>query len=203
VLAARRAGVSVRRTAELAGLSPDTVQRWLAEARAAGRRRVLQLADQSADPFRRGWALADRAALAADPADAPQHSDGKSAVALLHVAYASALARDPGLAPDEDLLAAAREAAVAATEALPVTATVPQVAAAADFGRIDAAFARLDAAAAALLAGDLAALAPHLRRVRGGDPARWRHAARALLSVPRTTVPRPLPEPDAPEARHG
>ncbi|WP_189240661.1 hypothetical protein [Planomonospora parontospora] len=60
VLAARAAGITVRRTAELGGVSIDTVNRWTAEAAEQRAREQLLNVQMAADPARRGHALALR-----------------------------------------------------------------------------------------------------------------------------------------------
>lgn len=91
VLAARRAGISVRRVAQLGGVAPSTVAAWeQADAEARGRR-AAQLADQAADPARRGWYLADT------------YGTGQARVpavaAVVHAAYRAVLADRPDLHP--------------------------------------------------------------------------------------------------------
>ncbi len=96
VLAARAAGISVRRAAELGEVSPSTVTEWESAARAAEVEEARERVRQAADPARRGWYLV---AAHRDICARPPRVRANGVAAVIHAAYAVMLRTRADLAP--------------------------------------------------------------------------------------------------------
>ncbi|MBG0819073.1 hypothetical protein [Planomonospora sp. ID82291] len=171
VLAARAAGITVRRTAELGGVSVDTVNRWTAEAAEQRARERLLSVQMAADPARRGHALALRVTetrVRAGQREVRLFTARPGEVAaVLRAAYKSG----PTLWPTEQERQAAVAAAVEAGDPHPV----------------DVAFGYLDLFARLLLHEPAEAwrqtLAPHLPPWGRGAALRGAEGARQVLDT--------------------
>ncbi|SDM07509.1 hypothetical protein [Nonomuraea jiangxiensis] len=194
VLAARRVGLSVRRTAELGEVSPDTVNEWTNAARAETLAALRRMFEQAADPARRGTYLGFRfteewvSAGNQSRCTVQLFGDGPANRGrILRAAYAAVRSGDPMPTIEAGAAEAAIATALASIGTPPAGALTRHVIRAADHRPVDRAMAPLDIAARRLLAAPpphwQAALLPHLPGRSGPATFRGIVSARQALDV--------------------